>query len=111
MSFVGAGWFAIVVTFLVTVVFYASTLHLAALWILGDVPHQRAVAVAPIPSVIVILFSSYGPLVVMPLSYLGAAIAIRQIYRLKTGAALLLTTFHFAIAAILGLALVRLVLG
>ena len=108
VEFVGGGLLALVVTFIVTVLFYAVTLHLAALWVLGDVPHQRAVLVAPVPSAIAILFAPYGALVVVPLSFLGAAVAIRQVYRLKTRSALVLATFHYAIAAILGLALVNL---
>lgn len=108
---VGGGPLALVVTFLITVIFYAVTLHIAALWVLGDAPHQRAVTVAPVPSAIAILFAPYGALVVVPLSYLGALIAIRQIYRLKTWGALVLTTFHYAIAAILGIALTNLFFG
>ncbi|MES3518281.1 MAG: hypothetical protein PPP58_11515 [Natronomonas sp.] len=103
-EFVGGGLLALAVTFLLTTLFYAVTLHLAALWVLGDEPHQRAVAVAPVPAAIAILFSPYGFAVVLPLTFVGAAIAIRQIYKLKTSAALLLTTFHYAIAVLLGFA-------
>lgn len=103
-EFVGGGAFALVVTFLVTTLFYAVTLHLAALWILGDTPHQRAVAVAPVPAAIAIFFAPHGVLVVLPLSFLGAAVAIRQIYRLETPSALLLATFHYAIAVIVAFA-------
>lgn len=105
VDLVGGGPVALVVTFLLTTLFYAVTLHLAALWVLGDAPHQRAVAVAPVPAAISILFSPYGVAVVLPLSFVGALVAIRQIYRLKTRSALVLTLFHYAIAVILGIAL------
>lgn len=105
VDLVGGGPVALVVTFLVTAIFYAVTLHLAALWVLGDPPHQRAVAVSPVPAVISIVFARYGMAVVLPLAFLGTLVAVRQVYRLKIRSAALVTVFHFAIAVILGIAL------
>ncbi len=101
---VGGGLLAIAITFVVTTVVYAVTLHLAALWVLGDAPHQRAVAVAPVPAALSILFSPYGFAVVLPISFVGAAVAIRQVYRLTTGSALLLAVVHLLFAAVFALA-------
>ena len=100
----GGGLLALAVTFVVTTLFYAVTLHLAALWVLGEAPHQRAVAVAPVPAALAMLFSPYGFAVVLPVSFVGAAVAIRQIYRLKTRSALILAAVHYAFAVVFGLA-------
>ncbi|MFB6171017.1 MAG: hypothetical protein ABEJ23_00680 [Haloarculaceae archaeon] len=104
----GGGPLALLVTFLVATVFYALTLHLAALYVVGDVPHQRAVMAALVPTVVSLLLQRYGPLVVVPVTFLGDLIAISFVYRLKLRSALLLAVFHFTIAVILGLALANL---
>lgn len=101
----GGGPLALLVTFLVATLFYAITLHLAALYVIGDVPHQRAAMVAPIPAVVSIMLQRYGPAVVIPVTFAGDLIAISLIYRLKARSAFFLAVFHFTIAVILGLAL------
>jgi hypothetical protein len=102
---VGGGPLALVVTFVLAALFYAVTLHLAALWVLGDEPHQRAVAVSPVPALISMFFEAAGPVVVAVLAFGATLVAVRYVYKLTTKGAALLTTFHFAIAVILGLAL------
>jgi len=104
----GGGPLALVVTFLVAALFYAVTLHLAALFVLGDVPSQRAAYVAPVPAVVSLVLQRYGPGVVLPITFLGDLLAIRLVYRLRLRSALLLAVFHLAFAVILGLALANL---
>jgi len=89
-------------------VFYAVTLHLAALYVVGEVPHQRAAMVAPVPATISILLQQYPAFVVIPVTFVGDLIAISAVYRLRLRSALLLTVFHFTIAVVLGLALASL---
>ncbi|PSQ41641.1 hypothetical protein BRD07_04970 [Halobacteriales archaeon QS_9_68_42] len=76
-EFVGGGPLALVVTFLVATFFSAVTLHLAALWVLGDEPHQNAVKAAPVP-----------------------VVAVRYAYGLTTRGAALVSVFYFAISTI-----------
>ncbi|MFT4889840.1 MAG: hypothetical protein ACI9YT_000751 [Halobacteriales archaeon] len=101
----GGGPLAIVVTFLLTALFYAVTLHLAAVFFLGEVPSQRAVAVSPVPALVTILLTRYGAEVVVPVTLLGDLIAISVVYRVRWRTAAILTLLHFAFAAILGVAL------
>jgi hypothetical protein len=104
VDLVGGGPVALVFTFLVATLFSAVALHLAALWVLGDEPHQRAVKVAPVPVLIAMLFSQYSGLLMLVLSFAGAAIAIRYVYRLTTRGALAVSVFYYAISTIFAFA-------
>jgi len=112
----GGGLLAILITFLLTTLFYAVTLHLAATFFIGDVPSQRAATVAPIPAVVSLLLQQYGigggvvspgigVLVTIAGTLLADAIAISFVYRLKWSSAAPLTLIHFTFAAVMGLAL------
>lgn len=101
----GGGPIALVVTFLLATVFYAVTLHLAAVFFLGDVPSQRAVTAAPVPALTSILLQQWGPAVVIPVTVLGDFIAIRFAYGLDLRPTTALTLLHFAFAAVLGVAI------
>jgi len=112
----GGGVLAIVVTFLLTALFYAVTLHLAATFFLGAVPSQRAVTVAPVPAVVSLLLQQYGlgggvvspgvgVLITVGATLVADAVAISFVYRLKWRSAIPLTLLHLAFAAVLGVAL------
>ena len=112
----GGGILAILVTFLLTTLFYAVTLHLAATFFIGDVPSQRAVKVAPVPAIVSLLLQQYGVgsgivspgigvLVTVGGTLLADAIAISFVYRLKWSSAIPLTLVHFTFAAVMGIAL------
>jgi hypothetical protein len=105
----GRGLFAYFVTFLLAWVFYAVTLHLATLYVLGDVPHQRAALAAPIPALVSILLQQYGPAIVIPVSFFSDALAIYFVYKLRARLTFILTLAHFAIAAIIGFALLNII--
>jgi len=120
-SITGGGLFALVVTFLVTTLFYAVTLHLAATFFIGDVPSQRAAYAAPVPAAVSILLGQYGRsggflglsdslLVGIALGVTLAAdlLAVSFSYRLKLTSAAPLVLLHFAFAAVLGVALANL---
>ncbi|MFQ3318971.1 MAG: hypothetical protein ACI8UR_001119 [Natronomonas sp.] len=104
VDLVGGGPVALVVTFLVATLFSAVTLHLAALWILGDEPHQRAVKAAPVPVVIAMLFSRYNGFIVLALSFAGAFLAVRYVYELTTYGAALVSVFYYVISVIFAFA-------
>ncbi len=97
---VGGGPLAVVVTFVVATAFSAVTLHLAALWVLGDEPHQRAVKSAPVPVVLAMLFSQYSPAVILAFAFVGAVAAVRYVYGLTTRGALLVSVFYVTISTI-----------
>lgn len=105
----GGGLFAYIVTFLIAWVFYAVTLHLAALYVIGDTPHQRATLVALVPALVSLLLQQYGPLVVIPVSFLSDAVAIYFVYQLYTRLTFVLTLAHYVIAAIIGFALYNII--
>jgi hypothetical protein len=106
----GGGPVALVATVLLATVFYAVTLHLAAVFFIGDVPTQPAVMAAPVPAVTSILLQQYGPEVVIPVTVLGDFIAVRYVYGLDGRGATALTLLHFAFATIMGVAIAN-VLG
>ncbi|MFW5964429.1 MAG: DUF7473 family protein [Natronomonas sp.] len=104
VEFVGGGPLALAVAFLVGTLFSAVTLHLAALWVLGDEPHQRAVKAAPAPVVVAMLFSQYNGAVMVALSFLTAVVVVRYVYELNVRGAVLLSVFYFSITTIFAFA-------
>ena len=119
-SIAGGGLLALVVTFFLTALFYAFTLHLAATFFIGDVPSQRAAYAGPVPALVSILLGEYGQsgafgisasaLVGVGLVVVLAAdlLAVSVAYRLKLRSAIPVVVLHFAFAAILGLGLANL---
>lgn len=105
----GGGLFAYIVTFLLAWVFYAVTLHLGALYVVGDSPHQRAALAGAAPALVSLLIQPYSPLVVAPLSFCSDAVAIHFVYRLNKRGTALLTIAHYAIAVIIGFALFNII--
>jgi len=113
----GGGLFALVVTVVLTALFYAATLHLAATFFIGDVPSQRAAYVGPVPAVVSILLGRYGVesigfvspglgiVVVLLATLVADAIAISVSYRISWRPTAILTVLHLAFAAVLGFAL------
>ena len=113
----GGGLFALLVTLVLTSLFYAVTLHLAATFFIGDVPSQRAAYVGPVPAVVSILLGRYGVesvgfvspglgiVIVLLATLVADAIAISVSYRISWRPTALLTVLHLAFAAVLGFAL------
>jgi hypothetical protein len=115
-SLTGGGVLAVVVTLLVTWLFYAVTLHLAATFFIGEVPSQLAAKAAILPAVVSLLLQrfgveagvvspSLGVLVVVVLTLVADGIAVSAVYRLSTRSTAPLVVLHFAFAAVLGFAL------
>jgi hypothetical protein len=112
----GGGLLAIVVTLLVTWLFYAATLHLAATFFIGDVPSQLAAKAAIVPAIVSLLLQQYGlqsgivspslgVLVVVVVTLLADGIAISAVYRLSTRSTVPLVALHLGFAGVLGIAL------
>ena len=111
------GLVPLVVTFLLTALFYAVTLHLAATFFVGDVLSQKAAYAASVPAVMSLLLQQYGlggggPLsgnlgvaIVVGATLLADFIAINFVYGLKPTSTTVLTLLHFGFAAVLGVAL------
>jgi uncharacterized membrane protein YfbV (UPF0208 family) len=97
---VGGGPLALLGTVLVLTALSAVTLHLAALWVLGDEPHQSAVKAAPVPVVIAMLFSRYRPAIVLPLVFVGVVATVRYVYGLTTRGAVLVAVFYLSFTII-----------
>lgn len=97
----GGGLVALVVTFVVATLFYAVTLHLAAVFFLGDVPSQLAVKAAVVPAVTSLLLQQWGAAVVIPITLLGDLVAIRFSYGIPVRSSVVLTLLHFAFSVAL----------
>jgi len=117
-SVTGGGPLAVIVTFLLTWLFYAFTLHLAATFFIGDVPSQKAATAAALPAAVSILLQQYGVAggafgvgpsllagVTIVATLLADGIAISTVYRLRARSTAPLVALHFGFAAVLGVAL------
>jgi hypothetical protein len=110
----GVGPLALIVTFLLTSLFYAVTLHLAATFFIGDVPSQRAAYVGPVPAAVSILLQQYGLNssllvgVAVLATLVADLLAVSFVYRLTLRSAVPLVLLHFGFAALLGVALANL---
>jgi hypothetical protein len=92
----GGGLLALVVTFLLAVVFYAVTLHLAATFFIGDAPTQQAARAAAVPAVVSFVLQGWGPAVTIAVTLAGDCLAVRWSYDLEWQPAVVLTLLHFA---------------
>ena len=100
---------AIAGTFLLTLVFYSITAHIAARYVLGDVPIRLAFVVGLVPATISFLLQQYGGLVVIALAAVTDFVAIQAVYRLKYRTAGMVAVVHYTVAALLGIAVFNLV--
>ncbi|MFB6308509.1 MAG: hypothetical protein ABEH35_04190 [Haloarculaceae archaeon] len=116
----GGGLLAVVVTLLVTWLFYGVTLHLAAVFFIGDVPSQRAAYAATVPAAVSLLLGQYGLAgrslvspgvdlaIALAVTLAADAAAVHSAYGLSRRATAALTLLHLAFATVLGVALTNL---
>ncbi|WP_276259453.1 DUF7473 family protein [Haloglomus litoreum] len=117
-SVTGGGPLAVVVTFLLTWLFYAFTLHLAATFFIGDVPSQKAATASALPAAVSILLQQYGVRggafgidpsllagVTIVATLIADGIAVSTVYRLRARSTAPLVALHFGFAAVIGVAL------
>lgn len=100
---------ALVGTFLLAVLFYGVTAHVAARYVLGEVPVVRAFAVGVVPAVISFALAPYHPAYVIPIAATADFFAIRVIYRLKYRTAGLVALAHYTVSALAGITIYNLV--
>ena len=100
---------ALVGTFLIAVLFYAVTAHLAARYVLGAVPVARALVVGVVPAAVSFALGSFHPVYVIPIAAAADFFAIRAVYRLRYRTAGLVALAHYTVSAILGITIYNLV--
>ena len=100
---------ALVGTFLLAVLFYGVTAHIAARYVLGDVPLVRAFAVGVVPAIIAFALQAYGPAVVIALSAAADFFAFKAIYRLRYRTTVVVTLAHYTVSALVGITIFNLV--
>ncbi|USZ67121.1 hypothetical protein NGM10_10305 [Halorussus salilacus] len=100
---------ALIGTFLIAVLFYAVTAHIAARYVLGSVPIGRALAVGVVPAVVSFALQAYHPIYVIPLAAGADFFAIRAVYRLRYRTTGLVALAHYTVSAILGITIYNLV--
>jgi len=94
-------------TFLVFAVLYGLTLHVAARYVLGDVPLKRAFAVGAALAVASLLLQRYGPAVSIVATLALDAFLISAIYRLSWRSTALVAVVHYTVTVIAGVTLVN----
>ncbi|WP_132058990.1 DUF7473 family protein [Halorussus amylolyticus] len=97
-------------TFVVAVVFYSVTAHLAARFVLGDVPLKRAFVVGLVPAIISFALQAYqNPAIIIVLALAADFFTIRAVYRLRYRTAGMVAVVHYTVSVILGLTIFNLV--
>jgi hypothetical protein len=100
---------AVAGTLLVAVGFYAATAHLAARYVLGSAPVLPAVGVGVVLGVVAFLLRSVGPAPVIAASLAADVAAIKALYGLEWRPTAFVAVVHYALSAVLGVALYNLV--
>lgn len=95
-------------TFVVLFVLYGLTLHVAARYVLGDVPVKRAFAVGAILAAVSLLLQRYEPAVAIAATFAVDAFAISAVYRLSWRSTALVAVAHYTVTVIAGITLVNL---
>lgn len=100
---------AVLGTFVLAALFYGVTAHLAARYVLGEVPLAPAAGVGVVLAAVALLLRSFGPAPVIAASLAVDFAAIRTFYGLGWRETALVTLAHYALGAILGITLFNLV--
>lgn len=90
-------------TFLLTAVFFSLTAHIAARYVLGDVPPVRALAVGIPLAVVVVALVRLPPLVIILLAFGVDLLAFHLVYRLAYRTATFVAVAHYTVTLLLGL--------
>lgn len=84
-------------TFVVTALFFSLTAHLAARYVLGDVPASRALAVGTTLAVVSVALVRFPPVVIILLAFVTDLLAFHLAYRLAYRTAALVTVAHYTV--------------
>lgn len=97
------GPFTIAATFLLLSVLFGVTVHIAARYVLGDVPYTRALFVGPVPAAITLLLQDFSTGIMLTLGIAGDFIAIWRVYQVELRDAILITVVHYAVSVLLSI--------
>lgn len=99
------GPLAFVGTLVVGWLFFSFTAHVAASYVLGDVPWRRALAVGAVPAVATLALGRFATAVIIVVALLADVAAFHVVYRVRYRTAAVAAVFHY----VASLALVLLV--
>lgn len=84
-------------TFLLAAVVYSLTVHIAARYVLGNVPIHRALLVGPVVAAVALAFGNYGAFAVF-LAIAVDFVAIRYVYQLESRMTAFVTFIHIIVS-------------
>jgi len=76
---------------------FAFTAHVAATYILGDVPLKRAAVVGFAPAVVTVALVRYSPFVIVAVSLAADLAAVHAVYRVKYRTAAYVVVMHYVV--------------
>ena len=77
---------------------FTFTAHVAATYILGDVPWKRAFVVGVVPAIVTVALVRYNPLVIIAVGLLADFVAVHAVYRVKYRTAALVVVMHYVVS-------------
>lgn len=77
---------------------FAFTAHVAATYILGEVPWKRALLVGVAPAVVTVALVRYNPAVIVAVSLAADFAAVHAVYRVKYRTAALVVVMHYVVS-------------
>lgn len=89
-------------------VLFAVTAHVAARFVLGDVPYRRALLVGPIPAVITLALQQYPTAVMIVVGIVGDFLVITYAYEVRYRIGGLITVVHYTVTVLASLVIANL---
>ncbi|WP_232686926.1 DUF7473 family protein [Halobacterium zhouii] len=77
---------------------FSFTAHVAATYVLGDVPWKRAFVVGVVPAIVTVALVRYNPLVIIAVGLLADFAAVHVVYHLKYRTAGLVVVMHYVVS-------------
>jgi hypothetical protein len=94
---------ALLGTLVLTALFFGVTAHIAARYVLGDVPPGRALIVGVVPAVSVTALIRFPPWIIILVAVVGDFLVVRAAYRLRHRTTALIVVVHFTVSMLLSL--------
>lgn len=77
---------------------FTFTAHVAATYVLGDVPWKRALVVGAVPAIVTVALVRYNPLVIVTVGLLADFAAVHVVYRVRYRTAALVVVMHYVVS-------------
>ena len=77
---------------------FTFTAHVAATYVLGDVPWKRAFVVGVVPAIVTVALVRYNPLVILAVGLLADFAAVHVVYHVKYRTAGLVVVMHYVVS-------------